>query len=80
MSAGGLSETRLDTLHDVMSSYVERRVVPGLTALVARGADVHVEVLGTSALDDPTPLRRGTPSFASRRSRSRSPPPARWPW
>ena len=32
--------------------------MPGLVALVARGDDVHVEVLGHAALDDPAPLRR----------------------
>jgi CubicO group peptidase (beta-lactamase class C family) len=65
VSAGGLSEAGLDRLHDVLASYVERGDVPGLAALVARGDDVHVEVLGTPALDDrpagtkpPAPLRR----------------------
>jgi CubicO group peptidase (beta-lactamase class C family) len=48
----------LDRLHDRLAAQVERRTVPGLAALVARGADVHVEVLGTPALDDPAPLRR----------------------
>jgi len=33
-------------------------MVPGLAALVAHGDDVHVEVLGTPAFDDPAPLRR----------------------
>jgi CubicO group peptidase (beta-lactamase class C family) len=50
-----------------MAGYIERgggsqsgsaAGVPGLAALVARGDDVHVQVLGTPALDDPTPLRR----------------------
>ncbi|MBV9282187.1 MAG: beta-lactamase family protein [Chloroflexi bacterium] len=58
MSAGGLSGVRLGRLHDVLAGYVERGDVPGLAALVARGDDVHVEVLGTPALDDATPLRR----------------------
>jgi CubicO group peptidase (beta-lactamase class C family) len=54
----GLRAAGLDRLHDRMAAQVERRTVPGLAALVARGADVHVEVLGTPALDDPAPLRR----------------------
>ena len=37
---------------------MERGEVPGVAALVARGGDVHVEVLGSLALDDPPPLRR----------------------
>jgi CubicO group peptidase (beta-lactamase class C family) len=41
-----------------MLGYVERGEVPGLTALVARGGDVHVEVLGHPALNESTPLRR----------------------
>jgi CubicO group peptidase (beta-lactamase class C family) len=48
----------LRRLHDRLSAHVESRAVPGLSALVAHGDDVHVEVLGTPALDDPRPLRR----------------------
>ncbi len=48
----------LERLHDRLAAWVQRRDVPGLAALVARGDDVHVEVLGTPALDDETPLRR----------------------
>src|SRR5215472_6954472 len=54
----GLRAAGLDRLHDRLAAVVERGTVPGLTALVARGADVHVEVLGAPALDDPAPLRR----------------------
>src|SRR5215472_14565607 len=54
----GLRAAGLDRLHDRLAPLVERRTVPGLVALVARGADVHVEVLGAPALDDPAPLRR----------------------
>jgi len=56
--APGLDPAGFGRLHDLLSAHVERRDVPGLAALVARGEDVHVEVLGTPALDDPTPLRR----------------------
>jgi CubicO group peptidase (beta-lactamase class C family) len=54
----GLRPAGLERLHVRLLAHVERRDVPGLAALVARGDDVHVEVLGTPALDDPTPLRR----------------------
>ncbi|HEU5331449.1 MAG TPA: serine hydrolase domain-containing protein [Actinocrinis sp.] len=57
-STSGLDPAGLARLHDLLSAHVERRDVPGLAALVARGDDVHVEVLGTPSLDDPTPLRR----------------------
>ena len=59
MTAGdGLDAHGLSHLHDRLAAHVERGTVPGLAALVARGADVHVEVLGTPAVGDRTPLRR----------------------
>ena len=54
----GLDVAGLTRLRDQLGAHVERGAVPGLTALVACGDDVHVEVLGTPALDDPAPLRR----------------------
>ena len=54
----GLDSAGLDRLRDRLAAHIERRDVPGLAALVARGEDVHVEVLGTPALDDPKALRR----------------------
>ncbi len=41
-----------------LARHVEAGAVPGLAWLVARGDDVRVEVLGTPALNDPTPLQR----------------------
>ncbi len=54
----GLDAAGLARLHDRLAAHVESGAVPGLTALVACGDDVHVEVLGSAALDDPAPLRR----------------------
>jgi CubicO group peptidase (beta-lactamase class C family) len=54
----GFSEHGLFGLHSRLRAYVERGDVPGLVALIARGSDVHVEVLGTLALDDAAPLGR----------------------
>jgi CubicO group peptidase (beta-lactamase class C family) len=54
----GLDPAGVARLHDTLETHVESGAVPGLTALVAHGDDVHVEVLGTLAADDPTPLRR----------------------
>jgi CubicO group peptidase (beta-lactamase class C family) len=48
----------LSRLHDRLAEQVGSGAVPGLAALVAREGDVHVEVLGTPASDDPAPLRR----------------------
>src|SRR4051812_32825893 len=47
-------------MHRVLSGYVERGELPGLVALVSRGADVHVEALGTLSLGDAAPMRRDT--------------------
>ena len=48
---GGLSATRLGRLHDVMASYVDRRVVPGLVTLVSRRGEVHVDAIGHQEVD-----------------------------
>jgi len=45
-------------MHDLLAAHVARRQMPGLTALVARDDDVHVEVIGTQSFTDPTPLAR----------------------
>ncbi len=41
-----------------LAGYVERGALPGLIALVARGDDVQVDVLGTKALGDTGPMPR----------------------
>jgi CubicO group peptidase (beta-lactamase class C family) len=53
-----LSPHGLATLHELMAAHVAARRMPGLVTLVARGDDVHVDVVGTPAFDDPEPLRR----------------------
>ncbi|MDB4906135.1 MAG: beta-lactamase [Gemmatimonadetes bacterium] len=54
----GLSKSRLERLHHVLAAHVERRDLPGLVALVSCRDDVHVETLGTLALDNPAPMQR----------------------
>jgi CubicO group peptidase (beta-lactamase class C family) len=54
----GLDAAGLRRLHDRLAAHTDSGQVPGLVALLARGDDVHVEVLGHAALDDPAPLRR----------------------
>jgi CubicO group peptidase (beta-lactamase class C family) len=54
----GLNAAGLARLHDRLAHHVEQRKLPGLVALVARGSDVHVEVLGSPSFDDPAPLQR----------------------
>ena len=42
----GLSDPRLRRMRDVLGGYVERGVMPGLIALVARRGHVHLEAIG----------------------------------
>ncbi len=51
-------DARLRRLHDRLAAQTESGQVPGLVALLARGDEVHIEVLGHAALDDPAPLGR----------------------
>src|SRR5258708_32099143 len=60
MSTAGLSKMRLGRMHDVMAGYVERGEVPGLVTLVSRRGEGHVDVIGTRAIADSTPMRRDT--------------------
>src|SRR5258707_3943889 len=60
MSTAGLSQSRLERLHRVLSRYVERNEMPGLVALVSRDDDVHLETLGTMSVGDPAPMKRDT--------------------
>jgi CubicO group peptidase (beta-lactamase class C family) len=60
MSTGGLSKARLGRMHDVMVGFVERGDVPGLVTLVSRRGELHVDVIGKKAIEDPAPMRRDT--------------------
>jgi CubicO group peptidase (beta-lactamase class C family) len=53
----GLTAAGLDRLAEVASSHVGPDKVPGLVALVASGADVHVEALGSLSIGGP-PVQR----------------------
>jgi CubicO group peptidase (beta-lactamase class C family) len=57
---GKLDKSRVGELHATMSGYVERRDIPGIVTLVARGDDVHVDVVGTKSVDGNEPMRRDT--------------------
>jgi CubicO group peptidase (beta-lactamase class C family) len=54
----GLSEERLERVHDVLAGHVERGTPPGLVAAIVRRGEVHVDVIGTSALGGNTPVAR----------------------
>ncbi len=53
----GLSNQGKKRLHEVAQRHVGDEQVPGLVALVARGDDVHAEVLGTKAVGGPAMTR-----------------------
>src|SRR5436309_15739610 len=60
MSTAGLSKSRLERMHQVLSGYVERKEIPGLVALVSHHDDVHMETLGTMSVGHPAPMKRDT--------------------
>ncbi len=60
MPALTLNPTAVTDLHNAMSGHVERRDIPGLVTLIARGDDVHVDALGTKTVDGSGPMRRDT--------------------
>ncbi len=58
MSSAGLSKSRLQRMHRVLSGYVERNEIPGLLLLVSRQDHVHVEALGRMSVGHPAPMKR----------------------
>jgi CubicO group peptidase (beta-lactamase class C family) len=60
MGTAGLSKSRLDRMHQVLSGFIERKEMPGLVALVSHHDDLHVETLGTLAFGNPAPMKRDT--------------------
>ena len=50
---------RLDQMHNVMASHVERGEVPGLVTLVSRRGEIRVDSIGRLAFDGP-PMARDT--------------------
>jgi CubicO group peptidase (beta-lactamase class C family) len=60
MSRAGLSKSRLERMHQVLSGHIERKEMPGLVALVSCHDDVHVETLGTMLFGHPAPMKRDT--------------------
>jgi Beta-lactamase len=55
--AGGLSKTRLGRLHDVMASHIEAGDMPGMVTLVSRRGEIHVDAIGSMAIDGAPMLR-----------------------
>jgi CubicO group peptidase (beta-lactamase class C family) len=57
MSISGLSKSRIERMHQVLSGHVEHQEMPGLVALVSHHDDVHVDALGTTAFGQSTPMK-----------------------
>ena len=49
-TGGGLSQTRLKRMHEIMAGHVESGSMPGLVALVSRHGEVHLDVIGNLAI------------------------------
>src|SRR5678815_2153050 len=60
MSTKGFSRSGLERMHQVLSSYVERKDMPGLVGLVSHHDELHVETLGTMAFGQSAPMKRNT--------------------
>jgi CubicO group peptidase (beta-lactamase class C family) len=60
MSTGGLSEERLDRMHDVVLGHVEHGNVPGLVTLISRRGEVHVDAIGSKAVGGEDKIQRDT--------------------
>src|SRR5688500_503952 len=58
LDGGGLSQARLERMHDIMAGHVESGFVPGLVTLLSRRGETHVDVIGKSAFDSDDPMRR----------------------
>ena len=54
------STQRLGRMHDVLARHVDRGGAPGLVTALARGADVHVDAIGTKAVSGTDPMRPDT--------------------
>ncbi|WP_017591630.1 serine hydrolase domain-containing protein [Nocardiopsis potens] len=59
-NGGGLSETGLRRVRDVLERHVGSGRIPGVVALVGRGGEAHVEAVGTMRHDGGAPMRRDT--------------------
>ncbi|MGY0064152.1 serine hydrolase domain-containing protein [Streptomyces sp. LZ34] len=56
----GFSEAGLRRLREALARHVDSGKIPGLVALVSRGDETHVEVMGTMRHDGGAPMRRDT--------------------
>ena len=60
MTSNSLSPARLERMHEVMATHVERGHVPGLVTLICRKDEVHVDASGLSVFGGNAPMQRDT--------------------
>jgi CubicO group peptidase (beta-lactamase class C family) len=60
MATGGLSTARLLRMHDVLAGYVDRGQLPGLVTAISRRGEIHVDAIGTLAVDGGARMGRDT--------------------
>ena len=58
-AGGGLSQTRLKRVHEIMARHVENGSMPGLVTLVSRHGEVYVDAIGNMAIGG-APMQRDT--------------------
>ncbi|AKU94648.1 Beta-lactamase class C and other penicillin binding protein [Labilithrix luteola] len=59
MSTSGFSKARLHRMQDNLERHVESGFAPGVVTLVARGTEIHVDVIGAQAFGG-APMQRDT--------------------
>lgn len=57
MTDAKLSKARLDRLYDIMAGHVAAGAAPGLVTAISRRGEVHLDVIGTTALDGAQPMQ-----------------------
>ena len=60
MKSSALTRAGIDRLHEAMVARVDSGGLPGIVTLVAKGDDVHFDVIGKMAFGDDKPMRRDT--------------------
>jgi CubicO group peptidase (beta-lactamase class C family) len=60
MTTSKLNNARVADLRTAMTGYIERGDIPGIVTLVGCGDEIHVDAIGTKAIDGREPMRRNT--------------------
>jgi CubicO group peptidase (beta-lactamase class C family) len=55
-ASAGLSKERLARLHEIMGRHVDAGEAPGLVSVISRRGEVHLDVIGATAVDPGDPM------------------------